>query len=462
MNAQSAESKLLATAEKYAMLRTGDKVLVGLSGGPDSVCLLHLLNRISAKFDLTLSAVYVNHNLRPEEVPSEIAFCERTSKDLGVVLVVKSVDVAGYQKDLGLNRQEAARELRYRAFDQAAVETGASKIALAHNADDQAETVLMRLVRGSGPRGLAGIPPVRGRIIRPLIRTERLLIEEFLDREKIPFVVDSSNLKKDYVRNRMRLSLMPELKKMNPNFLDTIVSTVSVLQEEEQYLELIVTKTLMKLISRKTPHRIELFLSPLEILDTVILRRVLRRALDAAEGLRAVSFQHIEEIIGLIRNSRPGDRVCLPRAIRAIREYAVLTITSEPPVRIDEYKLNPGDEVAVVGSGLVIQASSVEGPGEPGDGKSTVVFDAEKITLPLTIRPRRPGDFFYPHGFGRRKKLQDFFVDEKVSRDERDRVPLVASGEDIIWVAGYRSDERFRPSANTKKYLRLVILKGKF
>lgn len=450
------------TIQKHSMLQQGDIVLIGLSGGPDSVCLLHLLRGIQERFDLTLHAVYVNHNLRPDEIPDEISFCEKTCRELNVNFVLKSVDVAGQQRQQGLSRQEAGRDLRYKAFDEAAAELGASKIALAHNADDQAETIFMRLIRGSGPKGLGGIPPKRGRIIRPLIETERSLIEQFLTHENISSVTDSSNLKQDYLRNRFRLSLMPELKKINPNLLNTIMTTASILQEEERYLEIIVTKTLMKLISRKTPHRIELFLSPLERLETVILRRVLRRAIDATEGLRSIGFLHIEDITHLLKHGRPGDRIYLPKGIRVIREYALLTITSEEPVKIADYLLRPGDEIAVVGAGVVIRASIEEGLADPGDGKSSVLLDAGKMTFPLTIRARRCGDFFYPHGFGKRKKLQDYLVDEKVPRDEREQIPVLLSGSDIIWIAGYRSDERFRPSDDTKKYLRLVIVKGKF
>lgn len=465
MNAPEITDTFFGTVRRHAMLQHGDSVLVGLSGGPDSVCLLRLLCGLREELALTLQAVYVNHNLRPDEVPQEISFCEKTCRELNVTFVLKSVDVAGQQKQQGLSRQEAGRDLRYRAFDEAAAELGASKIALAHNADDQAETIFMRLIRGSGPKGLGGIPPIRGKIIRPLIETERSVIEQYLVNEEITCVLDSSNLKQDYLRNRFRLSLMPELKKINPNLLHTVRTTAAILQEEERYLEIIVTRTLMKLISRKTPHRIELFLSPLERLETVILRRVLRRAIDGTEGLRGIGFLHIEDIIHLLKNGRPGDRIYLPKGMRVIREYALLTITSEEPVRIAEYLLRPGEELAVVGAGVVIRASLEDGqhvPEDPGDGKSSVLLDADNVTFPLTVRARRCGDFFYPHGFGKKKKLQDYLVDEKVPRDEREQIPVLLSGSDIVWIAGYRSDERFRPSADTKKYLRLVIVKGKF
>lgn len=462
MGISDIRARFISAIDRHALITPGETLIAGLSGGPDSVSLLHLLDGIKKRYSLRLHAVYVDHNLRPDETPLEIEFCRRLCDGLGINFVVKAIDVISYQKRSGLGRQEAARELRYKAFDEACLETGASKICLAHNADDQAETVLMRLVRGSGPGGLAGIPVRRGRIVRPLIEIGRSEIESYIEENGLEYMVDSSNLKTDYLRNRIRLTLMPELKKLNPKLLAGITSTVSVLQEEERYLGIHTTKALMRLISRKTLTRIELFLRPMETLDKVILRRVLRRAIDETSGIRGIGFGHIEDIIALISDGRAGDRLYLPKGIRVIRQYALLVITSDLPIKISEYTLNPGDEVAVAGAGVVLKAGFEEVAGEPGDGKTSVTVDADKITLPLLVRARRPGDYFYPAGFGRKKKLQDYFVDEKIPRDERDSVPLVFSGADLVCVAGHRADERFRPGPDTKKFLRLVIVSGKF
>jgi tRNA(Ile)-lysidine synthase len=200
----------------------------------------------------------------------------------------------------------------------------------------------------------------------------------------------------------------------------------------------------------------------MEAMDIVILRRVLRRAVNETEGLKGIGFIHIEDIIRLIKDGKSGDRLYLPKGIRAIKDYSLLVITSEEPRQIASYELQVPGEVAIVGAGVVIKASYDEEAGDFGDGKTTVVLDAADMHVPLKIKPRKPGDWFYPYGFGKRKKLQDFFVDEKVARDERDSIPLVLSGDDIVWVAGYRADNRFRVSGNTKKFLRLVIVKGKF
>jgi tRNA(Ile)-lysidine synthase len=454
--------RVAETIKKHSMLNGGETVLLGLSGGPDSVCLLSILQHIKEEFGLIIHAVYVDHNLRPKETPAEIAFCRNICDKVQVDFRVKAVDVKIRVKEMRMNRQEAARELRYLAFFEACEEAKADRIALAHNADDQAETVLMRLVRGAGPSGLSGIPPKRSRIIRPLIEIERREIENYLERNEIHYMLDSSNFRTDYVRNRIRLLLMPELKKLNPNLVRAVTKTASILQEEERYLEFIVTKTLMKMVSRKSERRIELFLSPMEAMDVVILRRVLRRAIESTEGIRGAGFVHIEDIIRLIREGDSGDRLYLPKGIRVIKDYSLLVITSEEPGRIGQHELQIPGELAVVGAGLVIKASLEESAADPGDGKSSVLLDAGKMSLPLKIRPRMPGDCFFPFGFGKRKKLQDFFVDLKVPRDERDSIPLIMSGNDIVWVAGYRADDRFRTSAVTKKFLRLVILRGKF
>ncbi len=456
----SLRERVVSAINKYGMLSSGETVLVGLSGGTDSVCLLSVLAGLRTRYDLTLHAVYVDHNLRPEEVRKEIAFCEDFCRGREINFLVKSVDVLSRVKKLGHNKQEAARELRYQAFDEAALEVGATKIALAHNADDQIETMSMRFLRGAGPAGLSGMPAKRGKVIRPLIEIERADIESFLSDGKIPFVVDSSNLDTEYFRNRVRRVLVPVMKELNPSLAGTMAHTSSILQEEERYFSIVVTKVLMKMISRKTNSRIELFLAPMESMDTVILRRVLRRAIDETDSLRGISFTHVEDIIELVRRGASGDRLYLPRGIRVIRGYSLLVVTSDRPVRIDEYELHPPAEVAVKDAGTVIRASLDNVKGDAGDGRSSVLLDAAAMKFPLRIRPRAAGDFFFPMGFGRRKKLQDFFVDAKVPRDERDMVPIVVSGDDIVWVAGYRADHRFRVHGGTEIFLRLDIIKG--
>ena len=462
--------KAKKTIENYSMLSGEERVLTALSGGPDSVCLLYVLKNLQDEFSLDLNAVYVDHCLRIEETPLEIEFCRKLCEKLDIPFITKSIDVKSYAKEKGINKQAAARELRYQIFEETANEIKAHKIAIGHTADDQAETLLMRLFRGSGPTGLSGIPPVRGKFIRPLIDIERQEIERHLQEAQIDFIVDSSNLRKDYLRNKIRLSLIPMLREINPNIIETLSRTAIIFREEDRHFEIAVTKALMRLISRKSDSRIELFLSPLEAMEKVILRRALRRAIDETKGLHGINFIHIEDIINLIKYGKAGDRLYLPDGIRAIKEYSTLVLTSEPPVTLDTYTLEVPGELVLREAGVFMKASLVEpsDSGEQGravkahaDFKTLGLFDAERLVFPLIVRSRKRGDFFHPLGFGKKKKLQDFFVDEKVPRDERDRIPLIISGEDIVWIVGYRGDERFKVTEETKKVLKLEIKKLK-
>lgn len=451
-------TKVKATIEKHSMFSFGETVLVGLSGGADSVCLLTVLNKLGLEFEIKLHAIYIDHGLRPAEIPEEIAFCQKLCEGLTVPFITKAVDVKAFTKELGINKQEAARELRYRAFNEALFALGGGRIALGHTADDQIETFLMRLLRGSGPKGLSGIPPARQNIIRPLIETERTDIEAFLDELRVNYITDSSNLKDDYLRNKLRHIFVPELKKINPSLSMTTARTMEILREEERYFELIVTKTLMRLISRKTDSRIELFLSPIETMERVILRRVLRRALDETRGLRGLEFIHIEDIIGLIKQGRPGDRLNLPKGLRVIKDYALLIITSEQPQRLTTLTLDIPGEASLKEIRSVLKASVEEAMCNHGDNHTMVMLDADKTGDSLVIRAREEGDFFYPLGFGKRKKLQDYFVDEKITRERRDTIPVVLSGNEIVWLAGLRGDERFKVTKETKRFLKLELV----
>ena len=456
-------NKVASTIQKYVMLSGGEKILIGISGGPDSVCLASILHLLKDRFQVELHALYIDHGFRPQETPEEILLCQGICEQYGIPLRVKAVDVQTTINERKLNKQEAARKLRYAAYEETALDLNAGRIALGHTADDQAETFLMRLLRGTGTTGLGGIPPTRNMIIRPLIECGKQDIELYLKSHKVDYIVDSSNLNTDYTRNSIRMKLIPLLQSFNPDIINTLCTTAEILRDEERYFELLVTKTLMKMISRKTDQRIELFATPFNAMDKVLIRRVLRRALNETKGLKGIGFTHIEDIIRLIKNGNPGDRIYLPKGIRAIKDYSTIVITSEPPMKMKTYTLKVPGKTILKEAGLVVTASEIlkreRGHGLETDAarspKTFMAVDADKIRFPLRARRREDGDFFFPSGFGKRKKLQDFFVDEKVPRDERDRIPLITSGNDIIWVVGYRGDNRFMVTQSTKTILHL-------
>ena len=451
----------LKTTEKYGMLAPEDVVLIGLSGGADSVCLLEVMDRLREQFRLRLHAVYIDHGLRPDETPAEMEFAKNLAEKRGVDFYAEKVNVAGYAKSRRMGKQEAARMLRYEALEELADRLGAGRIALGHTADDQVETFFMRLLRGSGATGLSGIPPVRklkGKsIIRPLIETSRSEIERFLGETSIAFITDSSNLKRDYTRNRIRHDLVPVLKGFNPCLNETILRTTRILVEEDGYFETIVLKGLMPLLRNKTDEEIELFVIPLESMNTVLLRRTLRKIIGLVKGLRGLDFKHIEEIIGLIKKGKPGDRLCLPGSIKAVKKYSTFLITAKSIGRLEPAAIECPGSVRINGTDAVITASLLENDPGGADGRRIAVLDAGKTGLKLTVRGRKDGDYFYPSGFAHRKKLQDFLVDEKVPRDDRDIIPIVLSGDDIVWVAGIRADDRFIAREGTRQFLVLAL-----
>jgi len=454
--------KVTKTVKKYSMLSPGDSVLIALSGGPDSVCLTIILDKLRANFNLTLRAIYINHGLRPEEIGREEDFCRRFCDGLGVEFYSESIDVKGYGRRRRLSIQEAARELRYEVLKRHALLLKAQRIALGHNADDQAETIIMRLLRGSGIKGLSGIPPVRGKIIRPLIETKRAEIEDFLSRQQPPvtYMVDSSNLKTEYLRNRIRLKLIPQLKELNPSLIETLSKSSIVMSEEDLYLETIVTKTMLRLVSRRDEGLIELFLVPLEGLERPILRRTLVRAVSELIGSKGLGFTHIEDLMRLIKEGKSGDMVNLPKGLRAVKKYSTLLLTTRERIELLPRYLEVPGEVRLEEINAAVRVGVSSAVEDYGDGRTRAVFDLDRINHPLRIRKRREGDFFYPDGMGnRRKKLQDFFVDEKIPREERDSIPIIVSGDQIVWVAGYRMDGRFKAGDKTRRFLVIEFIR---
>ncbi|MCX7723715.1 MAG: tRNA lysidine(34) synthetase TilS [Thermodesulfovibrio sp.] len=451
--------KVKNTIEKYNMLSFGDHVLVGLSGGPDSVCLLHILNMLKPSYKLKISAAYIDHGLRPDDIPKEIEFCKKLCESLDVSFYTRSVEVKDLAQKEKISIQEAARILRYAALEQISLNINAHKIAVAHNLDDQAETVIMRLLRGAGPAGLSGIHPVRKKIIRPFIEIERKEIEKFLSEKNISYLTDPSNESLKYLRNKIRKTLMPIIKTISPEATKIISKTADILREENDYINVTVTKTLMRLMSRKTDNTVELFCNPMEPLNIVILRRALRFAVDSVRDLRGLTFDHIEDIIKLIKNGKTGDRLYLPKGIRVIKGYSTLIITAEPPKRLSTYEITKPQDIYLKESSTFLSLKEVkrEEIQDFGNGKTLIYVDMDKIKFPLIIRARKPGDYFYPFGFGKRKKLQDFFVDEKVPRDERDIIPIIESDGNIVCIVGYRLDDRFKIDDNTKRCLEIKV-----
>lgn len=443
------------------MISHGDVVLVALSGGPDSVCLLSTLHTLSDDLGIKLHAAHLDHMFRGRESAREAHFAAETAGRLGVPITAEALDVPAFCRDRGMSAQAGAREARYAFLSRVAEKVGAARIAVGHTASDQAETLLMRLVRGAGASGLSGIPPVRGMIIRPLIDVTREEVLAYLDQNGLEFVTDPSNTKPVYTRNRIRLQLMPAFSLFNPSIVQTLAEEAAILRDDDEALEACISTHIPSVIEQAAGI-IRIRREAFNSLLPAIRRRILRKAVEAAIGSRDISYNKIEEALGFISSAQTGRVMSLAAGLAMEREYENMLIrpATEPqgfcimlrvPGVTEATEINMKVETIVVKTDQAISEA---------DEKSVwqAVFDYDKIVLPLYMRSRRPGDRFYPAGMGGKgKKLQDFLTDEKVPRRLRDSLPILATEEEIAWVVGMRSDMRFLPDDKSERLLIVTV-----
>ena len=449
------------TIRKYHMLRSGDRVLVAVSGGPDSVCLLSLLHALSKELDLSLHVAHLDHMFRGAESAGEASFVADLAKDLGIPATIEHFNVPAFCRERGLSPQEGARAVRYGLLQQIAHDTDAARIATGHTADDQAETFLMRLVRGAGTSGLSAIPPVRDNIIRPLIDATREEVLEHLRSEGREFKTDPSNAKPLYTRNRIRLEVLPVLKRFNPRIVETLAREASHLRDEneavETYLEVIAENA-----SLQDNDTLSVKRDAFDSLPPAFRRRLLRKVLDTAGADTSVlSRGQIDEALSFMHTAQTGRTMNLPQGTTITREYDRFVLCARAAQAEFSHTLPVPGASAVPELGLEVETlvtdGRFEGP-EAGIYLWQALFDYDKMGPSLVLRNRRSGDWFCPAGMaGRHKKLQDYFVDEKVPRRKRNTVLLLCSGEDILWVMGQRTDNRFLPGPNTRKTLIVTV-----
>ncbi len=449
--------KVRKTLKRYSMLEMGDKVIIAISGGPDSVCLLHILKELAPVYNLSLHIAHVNYQLRGEESLVDEAFVKGAAESLEIPITIKAVEISS--KDRG-NLQEIAREIRYNFLKELAEKIEFDKIALGHTADDQAETFLIRMLRGSGTSGLSGIPLVReGRFIRPLLSVSRKEILDYLKEKVLPFREDSTNIKPFYLRNKIRHTLLPLLaSEYNKNIMEILSREAEILRADEEFLKGYVEALLPGVLINKKEREIGLSIPELERLHPAMKRRAIRRCLEIIKGdLRGIYFSHIEEVIENILEGETGRRINLPKGIVLEKNYDTLSILTEEKKKTiyPIFVKIPGETLAEA-FGIRVNAEIIDGPISVRDKRDSISLDLDKIPGAPFLRKRERGDYFYPKGMGgKKKKLKEFFIDIKVSRRERDRTPILAASEEIVWVVGHRADERYKVTDETKRVLLL-------
>jgi tRNA(Ile)-lysidine synthase len=476
MNEQQIFRKVEQAIQSHDMFQPNDAVLAGVSGGPDSMALLHMLIKLAPKWNLTIGVAHLDHGLRGVESKHDAQFVSALCEGLRLPFFMQAQDVAAFQKKNRVSMEMAGRHARYRFYEQTAKKEHFNKIALGHHADDNAELILMNLLRGSGPLGIAGIPPIRNhRYIRPLIYLRRDEILYFLKRNHIEFLSDPTNTDRRFLRNRIRHELLPDLAECyNPNIADALNRYARVAGAEEDWLNSQVQSVFVE-IARISPGCVRIPIVRLADMHTALQRRMIRKAIENIKGdLKKITYEHIHMVYDLIHSGSDQDHADLPGRLAAERKQNELLIfrqtTSRLPIKSKKTTSAPGFQYLIKDplsqpQLLLIQETGMQIMWSIAhrdvlkiptvSGHASACFDMDKITWPLMVRNVQPGDRFRPLGMKGSQKLKKFFINNKIPRNMRPQIPIVLNKGEIIWVAGYRMGEPAKITDSTQNILKL-------
>jgi tRNA(Ile)-lysidine synthase len=448
-----------STLDRHELWRSGESVLVAASGGADSTCLLDLFARLREKEAFPLRVAHLNHGLRGLESDADERFVAEVASRLGVPFHARRLGPDDL-KDAPLGLEAAARKARYRFLKRIAKETGSVRIALGHTQEDQAETFLLRLIRGSGRRGLGGMRPLsEGNLIRPLLEISREAVRSYLRGRGAPWREDSSNDDLRRARNRVRHRLLPLLKEeFNNEIIAGLARTAGVFREENDYLDF-VTRDLERRLMRDEEQGLTLGIPALRVLHPALRSRLLRRFVERrSPGAPPPSFDVTEDLEELVREGRHQAALTLRGNLEARVLYSDLVLLRRGEREAREFVPLPVPGVAALPELGVCLCARQASPEEVGDPKGAAapelaLLDADALPGPLRVRRRRDGDHFRPLGATGESKLKSYLINRKVPRPVRDRIPLVVAGEKIAWVVGYQIDDRFKITPQTRRVL---------
>lgn len=454
--------KVEKTITKHALLKQNDKVVVGLSSGPDSTALAVILAQIAPSWDIQLIIAHFNHNLRGSESDQDEQDAGKLAARLNLPFISRKMSKPSVPK--GLSPEDFYRRERYQFFEEVAKSNKANKIALGHNLQDQAETVLLHLLRGSGLDGLKGISPLRdGKYIRPLLEVSRPEIIAYLDGARINYRQDSSNESKLHLRNKIRLELLPYLKnEFNPKIDEALAQMAAILHDENVFIEQCVGKALSSTCVKKLKNRILINIEYIKTLPRSIQRRLLKELLENFSLQRnGIAFLHIDSIDKLLQKSGSGKKICLPGGIEARREYENLILerpkADHQPVEYS-YKVEIPGTIYIARRNLTVNFQLVEKNKIDFSDKNKSYADMDKIQFPLVLRNRRAGDWFQPLGMVGRQKLKSFFINHKITQQKRNEIMLLADQQGVIWIENMHMNDQVKITLETKNVLELEII----
>ncbi|BBK75109.1 MULTISPECIES: tRNA lysidine(34) synthetase TilS [Clostridium] len=456
--------KVMSYIKDNNLIKSGDKVLVALSGGPDSVCLLNILYNLKAELNIEIGAAHLNHLLRDKDAFEDEEYVKTLCKSLDIPCFVKRVDINKYSKDKKMSSEMAGRDARYNFFDDIVKDEGYTKIATAHNANDQAETILFRLMRGSGIEGLCGIKVRRDKIIRPILCLSRKEVEEYIEINNLKPRIDKTNFEKIYNRNKIRLDMIPYIKE---NFNEDIIQTLNrmsvLLQKDNEFIE----NSARSFYEKHCIEQSDYFIIKKEMFDNkeAVVTRVIRYALtNFSKTHYDFEMKHIYEICNLAKNNS-GKAIDLPNKIYAENIYGDIYIKE----RININNIDVKQEIVVNkneinGKKIFFNDENIEFSVLKNDSNLDLnqnnfikYFDFDKINDSISLRKRKNGDKIIPLGMKGSKKIKDLFIDMKVPKEERDCIPLLCFDENISWIVGIRVSEEYKITNKTKNILRVIV-----
>ncbi len=460
------EERVFDFIRQHRLLPAGRKLVVAVSGGADSVCLLHILASLKKRLRLNLHIAHLDHQLRGAEAKADAEYVADLARKLGIPATIERREVRGYQKEKRLSLEEAAREVRYRFLAEVAGAAGARRVAVGHTRDDHIETILMHLIRGAGTRGLRGLQPATewpakdGKliVIRPLLEVSHQETEDYCRQHRLAPRLDASNLSLSPLRNRIRRQLLPLLQGYNPGIAEALLRTGRIADDDIDFLDRETARRWHK-IARKEGEAVILDRLKFDQLPQTLKRYLLRSGAEKLLGsAKDIEMRHIEEMMALL-GSPAGKRLSLPGGLSFITGYDSYILTTDLaalsplPELEGETKLNIPGQTRL--SGWRVEAAITEPQKVAEKGDFTAHLDFSKTGDRLTVRARRRGDKFQPLGLPQSKKLGEFMIDARIPQTWRKNIPIVGSTGQIVWVVGWRIDERVKVTKNTERVLRL-------
>ena len=429
------------------------KILVAISGGIDSVVLTHLLHHL--EFNIVLA--HCNFTLRGKESDADEQFVKDLANKLGVICQTSVFDTHTYAKKQQLSTQMAARELRYKWFEKTRIEFDLDYIVTAHHLDDNLETFLINFIRGTGLNGLTGIPEIKGKIIRPLIPFSRKEIEVYASENNLSWREDASNKKTAYQRNKIRHQIVPLLRQMNPNLLNSFQKTTNNLKESQSIINNTIDSFKKIVITTEDAGNIN-SATPIQKIDIQKLKQFEYPKAYLFELLKEYRFTEWNDVVDLL-NAQPGKQV-LSASHRLVKDRDFLLLTDVSSVKSDQkvFEIKENQKVLELENGKVLfRNAKIQNSNDIT--QNSVFINKEKLIFPLTLRKMKQGDYFYPLGMGGKKKMSKFFKDEKFSLIDKENTWLLCSKNDIVWVVNRRLDDRYKVDFNTKLILNIAFIK---